>query len=125
MEQRSCELLFKTGLNLLVSWISTVIIWISQASVDPIEPRSILKLDQEVGVAMTKLTALQDIESKLPGWTVAACGAPECNALAEDIILGKCSIEQCPFYRLGNLIDESVTIGCLSSPYERCVVRED
>ncbi|MFA7408657.1 MAG: [Fe-Fe] hydrogenase large subunit C-terminal domain-containing protein [Bacteroidales bacterium] len=89
---------------------------ISQASVDPIEPRSILKLDQEVGVAMTKLTALQDIESKLPGLDCAACGAPECNALAEDIILGKGSIEQCPFIGLGNLIDESADLSDVIKP---------
>lgn len=69
-------------------------------SLDVIEPRSILKLDHEVGVAMTKLETLKNVELLLPGIDCSACGAPNCHALAEDIALDKGSISQCPFMEI-------------------------
>jgi iron only hydrogenase large subunit-like protein len=69
-------------------------------SLGPVEPRSGLKLDQEIETAMAKLEALKKIELLLPGIDCSACGAPTCHALAEDIVLGKGSINQCPYMDL-------------------------
>jgi iron only hydrogenase large subunit-like protein len=71
-----------------------------QLSLEPVEPRSGLKLDQEVETAMAKLESLKKIELLLPGIDCGACGAPTCHALAEDIVLGKGYISQCPFMDL-------------------------
>jgi iron only hydrogenase large subunit-like protein len=65
-----------------------------------VEPRSGLKLDQEIETAMAKLEALKKIELLLPGIDCSACGAPTCHALAEDIVLGKGLINQCPYMDL-------------------------
>jgi len=72
-------------------------------SLSPVEPRSGLNLDQEVETAMAKLEALKEIELLLPGIDCNACGAPSCNALAEDIVLGKGTMSQCPFMELLSL----------------------
>ncbi len=72
-------------------------------SLSPVEPRSGLKLDQEIETAMAKLDALKKIELLLPGIDCSACGAPTCHALAEDIVLEKGSISQCPFMDLLSL----------------------
>jgi len=69
-------------------------------SLGPVEPRSGLKLDQEVGMAMNKLEALKKIELILPGIDCSACGAPTCRSLAEDIVLGRGTISQCPYMEL-------------------------
>lgn len=67
------------------------------ASLSPVEPRSGLKLDHEVETALGKLEALKKIELLLPGIDCGACGAPNCHALAEDIVLEKGTISQCPY----------------------------
>lgn len=69
-------------------------------SLDRIEPRSMLNLDHEVGVAMTKLETLKNVELLLPGIDCSACGAPTCHAMAEDIALVKGTINQCPFMEI-------------------------
>lgn len=69
-------------------------------SLGPVEARSGLKLDQEVEAAMAKLESLKKIELILPGIDCGACGAPTCHALAEDIVLDKGSISQCPYMEL-------------------------
>jgi len=72
-------------------------------SLIPVVPRSGLKLDQEVETAMAKLEALKRIELLLPGIDCSACGAPTCHALAEDIVLEKGNINQCPYMELLSL----------------------
>jgi len=80
-------------------------------ALSPVEPRSGVKLDHQVEAAMSKLESLKKIELLLPGIDCSACGAPTCHALAEDIVLEKGSISQCPFMDLLSLsrgqIDEA------------------
>ena len=74
-----------------------------QNSLSAVEPRSGLKLDQEVETAILKLEALRKIELLLPGIDCSACGAPTCHSLAEDIVLERGLISQCPFMELLSL----------------------
>ena len=69
-------------------------------SLDPIEPRSGMTLDSDVERAMDKLESIRRIELLLPGIDCSACGAPTCRALAQDIVLDKGSISQCPYMDL-------------------------
>lgn len=72
-------------------------------SLSPVEPRSGLKLDLEVETAMAKLESLKKIELLLPGIDCSACGAPTCHAFAEDIVLEKGNMSQCPYMDLLSL----------------------
>ncbi len=57
-------------------------------STEPIQPRKIMTLDEDVSKALVKMERLDKITSELPGLDCGACGSPSCRALAEDIIRG-------------------------------------
>jgi len=62
-----------------------------------VEYKPILKLDEDFEVAMRKLEELQAINEELPGLDCGACGAPNCRALAEDIVRGNANETDCIF----------------------------
>ncbi|MFW6386888.1 MAG: [Fe-Fe] hydrogenase large subunit C-terminal domain-containing protein [Bacillota bacterium] len=55
------------------------------------------KLDDDIGKAMEKLTRLEEVKNSLPGLDCAACGAPDCETLAEDIVNGLADRTDCIF----------------------------
>ena len=57
-------------------------------STEPVEPRAIMTLDEDVSRALMKMERLDQITNELPGLDCGACGSPSCRALAEDIIRG-------------------------------------
>lgn len=48
---------------------------------------------------------MNEIEKTLPGLDCGTCGAPSCRDLAEDIVRGKASIEDCVFFARENADD--------------------
>ena len=68
-----------------------------QMTISPIEPRSMLKLDDDMSEAMKKLKRVEEITKCLPDVDCAACGSPNCQAFAEDIVQGYAKINQCVF----------------------------
>ncbi len=65
--------------------------------IDEIKPRSILKLNDNLQIALRMVENMKRIESMLPGIDCSACGAPTCSALAEDVIRNEGKIENCIF----------------------------
>lgn len=61
-----------------------------------IEPRSIV-LDEDMVKAMQKLKKSRELMCFLPAIDCAACGAPTCQALAEDIVNQKANLSHCIF----------------------------
>ena len=57
----------------------------------------ILKLDEDFKTAMVKMNEMEEIEASLPGLDCGSCGAPSCKALAEDVVRGFASIDDCIF----------------------------
>ena len=55
---------------------------------EPIQPRPIMVLDEDVSKALIKMERLDAITKELPGLDCGACGSPSCRALAEDIVRG-------------------------------------
>ncbi len=66
-------------------------------SIGEISPRSMLKLDEDMAKAMKKMERSNRIMCFLPGIDCGSCGAPSCQALAEDIVQGKAAISHCIF----------------------------
>ena len=62
-----------------------------------INPKSAMKLDEDMGRAMVKMAKLQKIQAYLPGMDCGLCGSPNCKSLAEDIVNGDAQIQQCIF----------------------------
>ena len=65
----------------------------------PFSPRPGMRLDPVLKVAMDKLRRIDEVVKKFPGIDCGSCGCPNCLALAEDIIQGHATENQC-FYIL-------------------------
>ena len=70
---------------------------VERIAADPVKPRSMMKLDEDMANAMKKMERVQRIMCFLPGIDCGSCGAPSCQALAEDIVQGKAAISHCIF----------------------------
>ncbi len=70
---------------------------IDNACVGPIQPRSIMKLDEDMVLAMKKMQKINKIKAYLPGIDCAACGSPTCRTLAEDVVQGRSHTSDCVF----------------------------
>lgn len=55
------------------------------------------QLDSNRLRAMEKMAQIQALEQQLPGLRCGSCGAPSCRALAEDIVLGRATEDDCIF----------------------------
>lgn len=62
-----------------------------------IEPRSMLKLDDDMQTALKKMERIRKVTSYLPGIDCSACGTPSCKALAEDVVQGRAHTSDCIF----------------------------
>ena len=56
-----------------------------------------LQLDSDRMRAMEKMIRIQELEQQLPGLRCGSCGAPSCHAFAEDVIMGRASLDDCIF----------------------------
>jgi iron only hydrogenase large subunit-like protein len=81
-----------------------------------IKPRSMMKLDENMAEAMKKMEKVNRIMQLLPMVDCGICGAPSCQALAQDIAQGDANINHCIFIQKileqkGELsLDDSVKI---------------
>ncbi|HEX2924850.1 MAG TPA: [Fe-Fe] hydrogenase large subunit C-terminal domain-containing protein [Ruminiclostridium sp.] len=79
-----------------------------------VEYKPVMKLDQDLLKAIEKLEKLEEINQELPGLDCGACGAPNCRALAEDIVRGIAGETDCIFnlrQRIRDLAEEMVVLG--------------
>jgi ferredoxin len=63
----------------------------------PFSARPGIRLDADMAVAIEKLGQLQAVLQTLPGKDCGACGAPSCTALAEDVVLQRAALDDCPY----------------------------
>ena len=64
-------------------------------------PRSGYRLDDDMRQAMKKLAAIGALRARLPGRDCAQCGAPTCDAFAEDVVLVRAAEKACPYRTQG------------------------
>ncbi|MDR2885918.1 MAG: ferredoxin, partial [Rikenellaceae bacterium] len=75
---------------------------------DPVEPRSLVKYDNDIKLALGKMEKARELCRQLPGIDCGACGAPSCKALAEDVVcrdvpLGTCIFMQAKLEKSGEI----------------------
>jgi hypothetical protein len=63
----------------------------------PLEPLSVLKLADNVTDSMKLMNQVSEMVKNFPGLDCGTCGAPTCRALAEDIVRGYASMDDCIF----------------------------
>lgn len=57
----------------------------------------VMELDEDFMVALNKMNEMERIQAQLPGLDCGSCGAPSCDALAEDVVRGFASVDDCIF----------------------------
>ena len=70
---------------------------LSKLPIKPIEPRSILKLDEDMTLALRKMQQVRSLMCYLPGIDCGACGSPSCQSLAKDIVQREAQLSSCVF----------------------------
>lgn len=63
----------------------------------PVMPRPTMKLDDDMASAIRKMEQMEKIMEDLPGLDCGSCGAPNCHALAEDVVRGLATEMDCVF----------------------------
>ncbi len=69
----------------------------SRLTVDPFAPDPVFRLDEDRARALEKMAKVEKILCQLPAIDCGACGAPNCHALAEDMVTGKAKMSDCLF----------------------------
>lgn len=67
------------------------------STVEKVEQRSVMKLDNDMFEAMKKMRRIADLRELLPQVDCGICGSPTCGTFSEDIVQGEASIKQCIF----------------------------
>ncbi|MBQ7246670.1 MAG: 4Fe-4S binding protein [Lachnospiraceae bacterium] len=67
------------------------------ANTEPIEYEAVSTLGSTMEESFRLLGQAERIEKRLPGLDCGSCGAPNCKALSQDIVLGKASENDCVF----------------------------
>ena len=71
----------------------------NNVKVGEIKPRSMLVLDNDITQALAKMQHINELRAKLPQRDCGVCGAPTCDALAHDIVMGEAKITDCIFMK--------------------------
>jgi NAD-dependent dihydropyrimidine dehydrogenase PreA subunit len=76
------------------------------ASEEEITARPVQPLGRDLREAVARQKELEALIPVLPGKNCAACGAPDCATLAEDIVRGEASLADCVFVKIERLEDD-------------------
>lgn len=71
----------------------------ANVKVNEIHPRSMLVLDNDITEALAKMQRINELRAKLPQRDCGVCGAPTCDALAHDVVMGDAKITDCIFMK--------------------------
>ncbi|MBN2807075.1 MAG: 4Fe-4S binding protein [Prolixibacteraceae bacterium] len=69
----------------------------SKLIANPVEPRQLFRFGNDLQKSMERMQRARNILCHLPGIDCAACGAPTCEALAEDMANGLAKMTDCVF----------------------------
>ena len=78
--------------------------WDEEMTYEPV-----MRLDEDITQAMRKLAMIRELEEQFNGMDCGACGAPSCRAMAEDIVQGYRTEDQC-IYRMRQRLQELVDL---------------
>ena len=57
----------------------------------------VMKLDNDVSLAMRKMIEIDALVEEMPGLDCGSCGAPSCRAFSEDVVRGMAERGDCIF----------------------------
>lgn len=71
----------------------------NNVKVGEINPRSMLVLDEDITIALKKMSRINELKCKLPHRDCGICGAPTCDAFAHDIVMRGAKLSDCIFMK--------------------------
>ena len=72
---------------------------LANATVDKVQPRSMMTLDKDRKVAFQKMERINRLKQFLPKVDCGLCGAPSCDAFATDVVVSRIGLSRCIFYQ--------------------------
>ncbi|MDW7656574.1 MAG: [Fe-Fe] hydrogenase large subunit C-terminal domain-containing protein, partial [Bacillota bacterium] len=84
-----------------------------------------MQLDDDIVLALKKYEQMKKIAADLPGLDCGACGAPDCEALAEDIVRGEATETDCIFKLKERIRSVAAQMGELEREMNRHVLKGD
>ena len=66
------------------------------------------RLSESLTESMKMMCEIEKLREILPGIDCGSCGAPNCRAFAEDIVLGASEIEGCPIKKINDLKSKGI-----------------
>uniref|UniRef100_UPI003216FB31 [Fe-Fe] hydrogenase large subunit C-terminal domain-containing protein n=1 Tax=uncultured Draconibacterium sp. TaxID=1573823 RepID=UPI003216FB31 len=84
-----------------------------------IQPNYVFSLDTDRLKALEKLQKVDRILCQLPGIDCGSCGAPNCHALAEDMVQGDAKMTDCIFLQNRYLNEKKITINKATKNLEK------
>ena len=84
----------------------------------PLEELPVMRLSGNIVDAMRMMTDIKEIQKMLPNLDCGTCGAPSCKALAEDVVKGYASVNDCIFM-LRKQLDDSEMESLIPAPYRK------
>jgi Fe-S-cluster-containing hydrogenase component 2 len=78
---------------------------------DAISPQPVSKPNVDLRQSVARQQQRREIWSQLPKRDCGACGAPDCDSLAGDIVEGEAQVTTCPFVRIEQLLRDDLTPG--------------
>jgi iron only hydrogenase large subunit-like protein len=76
------------------------------ASEEEIKARPVQPIGRDLYEAVARQKEIRALIAQLPGKNCAACGAPDCATLAEDVVRGEASLCDCVFLKIERLEDD-------------------
>lgn len=76
----------------------------------PIQPNYVFAFDTDRKKVLDKLQKVDRILCQLPGIDCGSCGAPNCHALAEDMVQGNAKMTDCIFLQNRYLNENKITV---------------
>lgn len=76
-----------------------------------IQPKYVFALDPDRTKALEKMQKVNRILCQLPGIDCGACGAPNCHALAEDMVQRKAKMTDCVFLQNRYINEQKIDLG--------------
>ena len=83
---------------------------------DSVSYRPVAQLDQDRGEALRKMNEIEAFMQKLPHLDCGSCGAPNCRALAEDIVKGEAVENDCVIRMKEQIEKVYKSLGVLVNP---------
>ena len=79
-------------------------------SAGEVNPLAMIRYDRDVAKALKKMEQARLLKKQLPGIDCGACGAPSCEALAEDVVCGLALPDSCIFMQTQHQKDGTLSL---------------